>query len=161
MLIFWLFRESKVTMLLKDALGGNCKTKALVTLHPSDSSSLSTVLRTAGQLAQVQNYPVINDFMAKVCVFMWKFKFLIWSGEKWSWDVQVNRCKVKWDCSKQSQWVDHPSGVHHFTKMLTSAELVENVCDHHQEHSFSTFLVPSHDHQTTQFSETFSRIFYV
>lgn len=57
-----------MTMLLKDALGGNCKTKALVTLHPSDSSSLSTVLRTAGQLAQVQNYPVINDFMAKVCV---------------------------------------------------------------------------------------------
>lgn len=55
-----------MTMLLKDALGGNCKTKALVTLHPSDSSSLSTVLRTAGQLAQVQNYPVINDFMAKV-----------------------------------------------------------------------------------------------
>lgn len=59
------YGESKVTMLLKDALGGNCKTKALVTLHPSDSSSLSTVLRTAGQLAQVQNYPVINDFMAK------------------------------------------------------------------------------------------------
>ena len=24
-----------------------------------------------------------------------------------------------------SQWVDHPSGGHHFTKMLTSAELVE------------------------------------
>ena len=60
-------RESKVTLLLKDALGGNCRTKALVTLHPSDSSSLATVLKTAGQLAQVQNYPVVNDFMAKVC----------------------------------------------------------------------------------------------
>ena len=95
------------------------------------------------------------------CVCMWKFKFLIWSGEKWSLDVQVNRCKVKWDCSKQSQWVDHPSGSHRFTKMLTSAELVENISDHHLEHSFSTFHVPSHDHQTTQFSETFSRIFYV
>ena len=62
-------------MLLKDALGGNCKTKALVTLHPSDSSSLSTVLRTAGQLAQVQNYPVINDFMAKVCVLCENLSF--------------------------------------------------------------------------------------
>ena len=60
-------RESKVTLLLKDALGGNCRTKALVTLHPSDSSSLATVLKTAGQLAQIQNYPVVNDFMAKVC----------------------------------------------------------------------------------------------
>lgn len=54
-----------MTLLLRDALGGNCKTKALITLHPSDSASLSTVLKTAGQLAQVQNYPVVNDFMAK------------------------------------------------------------------------------------------------
>ena len=53
-------------MLLKDALGGNCKTKALVTLQPSDSSSLPSVLKTAGQLAQVQNYPIVNDFLAKV-----------------------------------------------------------------------------------------------
>lgn len=51
---------------MKDALGGNCKTKALVTLHPSDSLGLASVLRTAGQLAQVQNYPIVNDFMAKV-----------------------------------------------------------------------------------------------
>ena len=65
--IVYFSRESKVTLLLKDALGGNCRTKALVTLHPSDSSSLATVLETAGQLAQVQNYPVVNDFMAKVC----------------------------------------------------------------------------------------------
>lgn len=55
-----------MTLLLKDALGGNCKTKALVTLHPSDTSSLPSILKTAGQLAQVQNYPIVNDFMAKV-----------------------------------------------------------------------------------------------
>lgn len=64
--MLFLCRESKVTLLLKDALGGNCKTKALITLHPADTSSLSSVLNTAGQLAQVQNYPIVNDFMAKV-----------------------------------------------------------------------------------------------
>ncbi|XP_073259569.1 coiled-coil domain-containing protein 78-like [Porites lutea] len=65
------YGESKVTLLLKDALGGNCKTKALVTLHPSDTLGLASVLRTAGQLAQVQNYPIVNDFMAKelLCQF--------------------------------------------------------------------------------------------
>lgn len=66
MTIILCVRESKVTLLLKDALGGNCKTKALVTLHPSDTLGLASVLRTAGQLAQVQNYPIVNDFMAKV-----------------------------------------------------------------------------------------------
>lgn len=66
MTIILCVRESKVTLLLKDALGGNCKTKALVTLHPSDTLGLASVLRTAGQLAQIQNYPIVNDFMAKV-----------------------------------------------------------------------------------------------
>ena len=65
-IVLFICRESKVTLLLKDALGGNCKTKALITLHPTDTSSLSGVLKTAGQLAQVQNYPIVNDFMAKV-----------------------------------------------------------------------------------------------
>ena len=55
-----------MTLLLKDALGGNCKTKALITLHTSDTPGLPSVLKTAGQLAQVQNYPIVNDFMAKV-----------------------------------------------------------------------------------------------
>ena len=53
-------------MLLKDALGGNCKTKALITLDAVDTPNLSVVLKTAGQLARVQNYPIINDSMAKV-----------------------------------------------------------------------------------------------
>ena len=53
-------------MLLKDALGGNCKTKALITLNAVDTQSLPFVLKTAGQLAQVRNYPIVNDFLAKV-----------------------------------------------------------------------------------------------
>ena len=59
-------RKSKLTLLLKDVLGGNCKTKALITLRPSESLALSCVLRIAGQLAQIKNFPILNDSMAKV-----------------------------------------------------------------------------------------------
>ncbi|KAK2569868.1 Coiled-coil domain-containing protein 78 [Acropora cervicornis] len=41
-------------------------TKALITLDAVDTPNLSVVLKTAGQLAQVQNYPIINDSMAKL-----------------------------------------------------------------------------------------------
>ncbi|XP_048584307.1 coiled-coil domain-containing protein 78 isoform X2 [Nematostella vectensis] len=58
------YNESILTSLLHDTLGGNCKTKVLVTLKSMDSSVLNTVLMIAGQLAQVVNYPIINDSLA-------------------------------------------------------------------------------------------------
>ncbi|XP_074611738.1 coiled-coil domain-containing protein 78-like [Acropora palmata] len=70
------YGESKVTMLLKDALGGNCRTKALITLDAVDTPNLSVVLKTAGQLAQVQNYPIINDSMAKELLCQFRTKII-------------------------------------------------------------------------------------
>lgn len=75
-------RDSKMTLLLKDALGGNCKTKALITLHAADTASLPSVLKTAGQLAQVQNYPIVNDFMAKVCYLCLFCSMALWWSQQ-------------------------------------------------------------------------------
>ena len=55
-----------MTFLLKDVLGGNCNTKVLVTLQPTETPALAPVLKVAGQLAQIRNFPIINDLMAKV-----------------------------------------------------------------------------------------------
>ncbi|XP_068675804.1 coiled-coil domain-containing protein 78-like [Montipora foliosa] len=71
------YGESKVTMLLKDALGGNCKTKALITLNAVDTQSLPVVLKTAGQLAQVRNYPIVNDFFAKELMCQFRSKIVM------------------------------------------------------------------------------------
>ncbi|KAK3735421.1 hypothetical protein QZH41_016872 [Actinostola sp. cb2023] len=59
------YNDSKLTMLLKDALGGNCKTKVLVTLKATETATLSTVLTMSGQLAQILNYPIVNDHLAQ------------------------------------------------------------------------------------------------
>jgi hypothetical protein len=55
-----------LTLLLKDALGGNFKTKVLVTLKATETPALSTVLTMSGKLAQIHNYPIINDHMTQV-----------------------------------------------------------------------------------------------
>ncbi|KAK3752239.1 hypothetical protein QZH41_012250 [Actinostola sp. cb2023] len=65
------YNDSKLTMLLKDALGGNCKTKVLVTLKATETATLSTVLTMSGQLAQILNYPIVNDHLAQHQLIHW------------------------------------------------------------------------------------------
>lgn len=62
------FRESKLTMLLKDSLGGNCITSLIATISPSLSEveeSIST-LRFANNCKQITNTVVINEAKSKL-----------------------------------------------------------------------------------------------
>ena len=60
------FRDSKLTFLLKDSLGGNSRTTVIATIDPSSSSfgeSLTT-LKFAQRAKRVQNQPVVNEDMS-------------------------------------------------------------------------------------------------
>ena len=57
------YRDSKLTRLLEDSLGGNCKTTMIATISPAYSSfneSLST-LNFAKRAKNIKNRPVINE----------------------------------------------------------------------------------------------------
>ena len=57
------YRDSKLTRLLQDSLGGNCKTTMIATISPSEdafSESLST-LYFAQRAKKIKNRPVINE----------------------------------------------------------------------------------------------------
>lgn len=53
---------------MEDIIGGNCKTRVICCLKPSVNRPeiLSGVLNGCGMLAQVKNYPIINDCLAQV-----------------------------------------------------------------------------------------------
>ncbi|EGR34190.1 kinesin motor domain protein [Ichthyophthirius multifiliis] len=57
------YRDSKITRLLEDSLGGNCKTTMMATISPSIdafSESIST-LKFANRAKNIRNSPVINE----------------------------------------------------------------------------------------------------
>ena len=57
------YRESKLTRLLQDSLGGNTKTVMISAVSPADSNfeeSLST-LRYTSRAKNIKNKPVINE----------------------------------------------------------------------------------------------------
>ena len=62
------FSDSKLTQLLQDELGGNCKTRAVLNIKPqSDPSTFNAIVLFTTRLSQVKNFPVINDSYAQVC----------------------------------------------------------------------------------------------
>ena len=65
------YRESSLTRLLKDSLGGNAKTLMLACVSPADSNLAETVnsLRWADQARQIRNRPVVNrdPATAEIC----------------------------------------------------------------------------------------------
>ena len=70
-----LYSDAKLTSLLRDELGGNCKTQALVCMKPqSDSNTLAATLRLASQLSQIKNYPIINDPFSQVRRLLYKYE---------------------------------------------------------------------------------------
>lgn len=57
------YRDSKLTRLLQDSLGGNTKTIMIAAISPGDynyDETLST-LRYASRAKQIKNKPVINE----------------------------------------------------------------------------------------------------
>ena len=56
------YRESSLTRLLKDSLGGNARTVMIACVSPADSNCSETLstLRWAGQARKIQNKPVVN-----------------------------------------------------------------------------------------------------
>ncbi|ELT95507.1 hypothetical protein CAPTEDRAFT_226630 [Capitella teleta] len=71
------YTESRLTYLLRDELGGNCKTRVLFCLKQKpDSTSLAAGLRFCTQLAQVKNFPILNDPFAQQLITQWRARVL-------------------------------------------------------------------------------------
>lgn len=71
------FSKAVLTRLLKDQLGGNCRTQILVCLKPHpDTDVLGAVLRTSSQLAKVKNFPVLNDVFARGLITQYRAQIL-------------------------------------------------------------------------------------
>lgn len=61
------FSFSKLTRLLKNELGGNCKSRSLLCLKPvTHPETLTAILNFATRVTQVKNFPVVNDSYAQV-----------------------------------------------------------------------------------------------
>lgn len=62
------YRDSQVTRLLKDALGGNSKTVMIANISPASSDCDETLatLRTASRAMKIKNYPVVNQKLTEV-----------------------------------------------------------------------------------------------
>ena len=60
--------DSKLTSVLEDILGGNCKTRVICCLKPAGApeATISAVINGCGLLSKVKNFPVINDCLALV-----------------------------------------------------------------------------------------------
>jgi len=66
--VFVPFRNSKLTFLLKDSLGGNCKTTLIATISPAmpyASESLST-LQFAFSCKQIENVVKVNEYLMSI-----------------------------------------------------------------------------------------------
>nr|XP_014345020.1 PREDICTED: coiled-coil domain-containing protein 78 isoform X1 [Latimeria chalumnae] len=67
------YSDSKLTQLLEDVLGGNCKTRVICCLRPgSDPRHLTAVLKTCSALSQVKNYPILNDYFTESLVTQYR-----------------------------------------------------------------------------------------
>lgn len=78
------FSDSKLTQLLREELGGNCKTRALLNIKPqSDPNTFNAIVQFTTKLSQVKNFPVINDSYAQVRQLYMYFIFLKWNEIFW------------------------------------------------------------------------------
>ncbi|XP_041358708.1 coiled-coil domain-containing protein 78-like [Gigantopelta aegis] len=60
------YGDSRLTQLLREELGGNCKTRAIVCLKPhTEPEILAEVLKFSTSLSLVNNFPIVNDIFAQ------------------------------------------------------------------------------------------------
>ncbi|KAL4173342.1 hypothetical protein KRP22_008495 [Phytophthora ramorum] len=66
------YRDSKLTFLLKDSLGGNSKTFMVATISPADDSSFETLstLKFAQRAKMIQNSAVVNEDSVGSALFL-------------------------------------------------------------------------------------------
>lgn len=74
--IFFIRRESVLTTLLTDVLGGNCITNCLVTFKPIKTAASSMILRYAMRLKRIVNYPIQNTPNYKVIYLNFALKLM-------------------------------------------------------------------------------------
>ncbi|XP_062568763.1 coiled-coil domain-containing protein 78-like [Saccostrea cucullata] len=71
------YSDSKLTQLLREELGGNCKTRALLNIKPqADPSTFNAVLQFTIRLSQVKNYPIINDSYAQELITQYRARII-------------------------------------------------------------------------------------
>nr|XP_033770905.1 coiled-coil domain-containing protein 78 isoform X2 [Geotrypetes seraphini] len=71
------YSDSKLTQLLEETLGGNCKTRVLCCLTPTpESQRLAVVLKTCAALSQVKNFPVVNDYYMESLLTQYRARIL-------------------------------------------------------------------------------------
>ncbi|KAL5021078.1 hypothetical protein ScPMuIL_000233 [Solemya velum] len=71
------YSESKLTHLLREELGGNCMTKAVLCLKPaSDPNALAPALTFATRVSQVKNFPIVNDSFAQSLLTQYRAKII-------------------------------------------------------------------------------------
>ena len=101
-LFFLFFSDSKLTHLLKEELGGNCKTKALLCLTPqADPNIVSSILTFSTRVGQVKNFPIVNDTFAQVISFIQKLLNVFYSYTMVN--IQKYSTELYWsDCHKYS-----------------------------------------------------------
>jgi kinesin family protein 3/17 len=64
------YRDSKLTRLLEDSLGGNCKTTMMAMISPSSDSIAETLstLKFANSAKQIKNAPTVNEDLDDKCL---------------------------------------------------------------------------------------------
>lgn len=71
------YSDSKLTSLLKQELGGNCKSRAILCLKPSTSpDTLTAILNFTTRITQVKNFPVVNDSYAQNLLTQYQAKII-------------------------------------------------------------------------------------
>nr|XP_054765250.1 coiled-coil domain-containing protein 78-like [Lytechinus pictus] len=76
------YSESKVTSLLENAIGGNCKTKAIMHFSPNPQPlHLKTSLIISGQLSRINNYFIMNDVAARALITQYRARLISLQGQ--------------------------------------------------------------------------------
>ena len=67
MLTSYIFSQSKLTSLLQEELGGNCRTKVLMCMKSNTNGALANiVVSMSNQFVQILNFPVRNNIYLQV-----------------------------------------------------------------------------------------------
>lgn len=65
LIAFFLYRDSKLTRILQNSLGGNSRTAIICTIAPSDYETSLSTLRFGSEAKRIRNRPVINQVLSE------------------------------------------------------------------------------------------------